>query len=85
MAQKVWAPVMERMHPETLMRSLLIRMTARVRPEARPEARSTIEAKLTGDGNQTILVLETRGIQRRPDLITEFLGQTGLTLEPEPP
>ena len=24
-------------------------------------------------------------IQRRPGLITGFLGQTGLTLEPEPP
>jgi hypothetical protein len=24
-------------------------------------------------------------IQRRPALITGFLGQTGLTLEPEPP
>jgi hypothetical protein len=24
-------------------------------------------------------------IQRQPDLITGFLGQTGLTLEPEPP
>ncbi len=26
-----------------------------------------------------------RRIQRHPDLITGFLGQTGLTLEPEPP
>ena len=24
-------------------------------------------------------------IQRQPDLITGFLGQTGLTVEPEPP
>ena len=24
-------------------------------------------------------------IQRRPDLINGFLGQTGLTLEPQPP
>ena len=26
-----------------------------------------------------------RGIQRRPDLINAFLGQTGLSLEPPPP
>jgi transposase len=26
-----------------------------------------------------------RRIQHRPDLITGFLGQTGLSLEPEPP
>jgi hypothetical protein len=26
-----------------------------------------------------------RTIQRRPDLITAFLGQTGLTLEAQPP
>jgi transposase len=26
-----------------------------------------------------------RGIQRRPEFINAFLGQTGLTLEPQPP
>jgi hypothetical protein len=26
-----------------------------------------------------------RSIQRRPDLINAFLGQTGLSLEPSPP
>jgi hypothetical protein len=26
-----------------------------------------------------------RSIQRRPDLINAFLGQTGLVLEPSPP
>jgi putative transposase len=26
-----------------------------------------------------------KGIQYRPELITGFLAQTGLTLEPEPP
>jgi hypothetical protein len=31
-AQKIWAPVMERMHPETLIRSLLIRMALSASP-----------------------------------------------------
>lgn len=33
----------------------------------------------------TIVRNRLKSIQHRPELISAFLGQTGLTLEPEPP
>ena len=42
-------------------------------------------AACTLDQLEAIVRTRLRRIQRRPELISAFLGQTGLTLQPEPP
>ena len=37
------------------------------------------------DGLEAMVRTRLRAIQRRPDLINAFLGQTGLTLPTQPP
>jgi transposase len=54
-------------------------------------ARSSMKSSLGNHASTTLGELEAmvrsrlRSIQRRPDLINAFLGQTGLSLEPPPP
>jgi putative transposase len=42
-------------------------------------------AARTLDELEAMVGARLRGIQRRPDLINAFLGQTGLSLEAQPP
>ena len=42
-------------------------------------------AAATLDQLEAIVRTRLRTIQRRPDLINALLGQTGLTLDPQPP